>query len=120
NNVGGAAGREGGVICVSENNTIVDNGTPREKGKKIAKQPPKPTFRVTSDITSRKFDPTHFVTEIITSQALSKEALAGGVFRIGEQWRVVRSSSATSLLIWGKLTDQGAMIEVLDHYATKK
>jgi hypothetical protein len=120
NNVGGAAGREGGVISVLENNTIADNGTPREKGKKIPKEAPKPVFRLTGDITARKFDPQRFVTEITTSQSLGDGDLAGGVVRIGAQWSVVKSSSAGRLLLWGRFTDEAAKFEVLDQYAAKK
>src|SRR5262249_62287289 len=99
NNVGGAAGREGGVISVMENNVIADNGTPREKGKKVAKAPPKPAFRVTREITARKFDAGRYVTEITTNEALGKEDLAGSVVRIGDQWSVVRSRGASGLII---------------------
>src|SRR5207249_9970836 len=72
NNVGGAQGREGGVISVSENNIIADNGQPREKGKKVTKQAPKPAFRLTGDITARKFDASRYVTEITTSKTLGQ------------------------------------------------
>lgn len=120
NNVGGAAGREGGVICVLENNTIADNGTPREKGKKIAKAPPKPAFRLTREITARKFDAGRYVTEITTNEALGKEDLAGSVVRVGAQWSVVKSSGPSSLTLWGKLTDEAPKLEVLDRYDAKK
>ncbi len=120
NNVGGAAGREGGVITVLENNTIADNGTPREKGKKIPKEPPKPVFRLSGDITARKFDTLHFVTEIATTPTLDKEDLAGSVVRIGAQWSVVKSSSPGRLFFWGRITDEAAKVEVLDQYTAKK
>lgn len=120
NNVGGAAGREGGLICVMENNTIADNGQPREKGKKVAKAPPKPAFRLAGDITSRKFDALRQVTELATSAGLGKENLAGSVVRIGAQWSVIKSSSASSLIIWGKVTDEATKVEVLDQYLAKQ
>jgi hypothetical protein len=120
NNVGGAQGREGGVICVSENNVIADNGQPREKGKKKPREAPKPSFRLTNDIASRKFDPQRFVTEITTSKPLRAEDLEGGVVRIGAQWSVIKSSGPSSLVVWGKITDTATKIEVLQDYLAKK
>jgi hypothetical protein len=112
NEKGGAAGREGGVICLAENNVIADNGARRA--------PPKPSFRLTDEITARKFDERRYVTEITTSKGLGKADLAGSVVRIGADWSVVKSSGPNSLIIWGKITDDAARVEVLDHYVTKK
>jgi hypothetical protein len=120
NAVGGAQGREGGVICVMENNTIADNGTPRQKGKKVPKAPPKPSFRLTGDITARMFDARRHVTEITTSQAFGKEDLSGSVVRIGAQWSVIKSSGPRGLTVWGKITDKAPRFEILDHYDRNK
>lgn len=120
NDVGGAAGREGGVISVIENNTIADNGTPREKGKKVTKAPPKPSFRLAGDITAIKFDPQRQVTEIATNMAQGSENLAGSVVRVGAQWSVLKSSSSAGLVVWGMITDKATRVEVLDHYPVKK
>lgn len=120
NDVGGAQGREGGVICVSDNNIIADNGTERKKDKKARREAPKPPFRLTGTITTRKFDAQHFVTEIVTSQTLSKENLAGSVVRIGNQWSIVKSSDPSRLLIWGKITDEAPKVEILEDYTAKK
>jgi hypothetical protein len=117
NNRGGAQGREGGVICVMENNTIADNGA---QGKKARKEMPKPSFRLTADITARKFDARRYVTEIAASKAFGKEDLSGSVVRIGAQWSIIKSSSPSSLIIWGKITDEATKVEVLDHYVTRK
>jgi hypothetical protein len=59
NDKGGAHGAEGGVICVMEGNVIADNGSRREM--------PRPSFRLTAEITSRRFDETHHVTEVALS-----------------------------------------------------
>ena len=109
---GGAHGAEGGVICVSENNTIADNGSRKEAAK--------PSFRLTGDITARKFDARQYVTEITTSKPLGKEDLAGSVVRIGAQWSVIKSGGPGGLTVWGKIMDEAARVEVLDHYAAKK
>src|SRR5262249_27667867 len=45
---GAAHGAEGGVICLMENNVIADNG--------VRKEPAQPSFRLSGDVTSRKFD----------------------------------------------------------------
>jgi hypothetical protein len=111
NGKGGAHGAEGGVICVMENNIIADNGA--------RKEPAKPSFRLTGEITARKFDARRYVTEITTPKDLGKEVLPGSVVRIGGQWSVVQSSGANSLIIWGKITDEAARVEVLDNYAAK-
>src|SRR5438094_623864 len=117
NDTGGAQGREGGVICVMENNTIADNGVPGKKARRVA---PKPSFRLAGDITARKFDARRCVTEIATSKALGKESLSGSVVRIGGQWSIIKSSGPSSLTIWGKITDDAARLEILDHYDTNK
>jgi hypothetical protein len=109
---GGAHGGEGGVICVMENNIIADNGAKREAAK--------PSFRLVADITARKFDARHYVTEIATGKPLGKEDLSASVVRIGAQWSIVKSSGPGGLTIWGKITDESARVEVLDHYAAKK
>ena len=109
---GGAHGAEGGLICVSENNIVADNGLKRE--------PARPSFRLVADITTRKFDATQFVTEIATSAALAKEDYSGSPVRIGAQWSIVKSSGPSSLTVWGKITDKAAKVEILDHYVAKK
>jgi hypothetical protein len=109
---GGAHGAEGGVICVLEDNVIVDNGAKR--------QAPTPTFRITGDITARKFNTQRYVTEVATSTSLSSAPLAGSVVRIGAQWSVVKSSHAGGLVVWGKITDKAARVEILDQYLAKK
>jgi hypothetical protein len=112
NGKGGAHGGEGGVICVTENNIIADNG--------FKKQPAKPSFRLAGDITARKFDPQHYVTHIVTSASPGKEELAGSPIRIGAQWSVVKSGGPGSMIVWGKITDEAARVEVLEHYPAKK
>lgn len=112
NGKGGAHGAEGGVICVMENNIIADNGA--------RKEPARPSFRLAGEITDRKFDARHYVTEIRTSKDLGKEVLPGSAVRIGGQWSVVKSSGPSSLIIWGKITDEAARVEVLDHYLPKQ
>jgi hypothetical protein len=117
NDVGGAEGREGGVISVTEQNTIADNGVP---GKKAARQAPKPSFRLADSITARKFDARRYVTEIATGKAPGQDDLAGSVVRIGGQWSVVKSSGPSGLTVWGKLTDEAPRFEILDRYDTTK
>jgi hypothetical protein len=57
------------------------------------------------------------VTEIDTNADLAKDhELAGSVVRVGKQWSVVKSNSPVSLIIWGRITDEGAKVEILDHY----
>jgi hypothetical protein len=112
NGKGGARGAEGGVLCVMENNIIADNGARKEAAK--------PAFRLAGEITARKFDARHYVTEISTSKDLGKQVLPGSVVRIGEQWSVVKSSSPSGLTIWGKVTDEARRVDVLDHYDAKK
>lgn len=109
---GGAHGAEGGVICVLENNIITDNGAKRQAAK--------PNFRLVGDITGSKFDARRFVTEVTTSTSLGKDNLAGSVVRIGKQWSVVKSSTPSSLTLWGKISDQTAKVELLDSYAVAK
>lgn len=109
---GGAEGREGGVICVMENNTIADNGARKEAAK--------PSFRLAGDITARKFDARRYVTEIAMSKALGQEDLAGCVVRIGAQWSIIKSSTPHSLIVWGKITDDATRVEILDRYIAKK
>lgn len=109
---GGAHGAEGGVIAVLENNVIADNGAKRE--------PAKPSFRLSGEITTSKFDPQRYVTEIATSTPLAKEPLAGSIVRIGGQWTAVKASTPAGLSVWGRITDQTARIEVLDSYLAKK
>ena len=109
NEKGGAHAAEGAFLCVMENNIIADNGAKR--------QPATPKFRLTGEITAREFDPQRHVTEISTNTALGKEhALAGSVVRVGREWSVVKTNGPDSLIIWGKITDEAAKVEVLDHY----
>ena len=110
NEKGGAHGAEGGVICVLEDNVIADNGAKRE--------PARPAFRLSGDISARTFDARAFVTEIKTGTPL-KEDLAGSVVRIGKEWSVVKSSGPGGLVVWGKFTDEAPKFEVLDRYAPK-
>jgi hypothetical protein len=112
NEKGGAHGAEGGVICVMENNIIADNGLKRQAAK--------PAFRLAGDISARKFDASHYVTEIATTKPLGKEDLSGSVVRIGGQWSVIKASGPSSLIVWGKITDEASRVEVLDHYGPKK
>jgi hypothetical protein len=112
NGKGGAHGAEGGVICLMENNVIADNGAKRE--------PAKPSFRLAADITGRNFDAVHYVTELAINKDLRKEDLAGSAVRIGKQWSVVKSSAAGNVVVWGKITDEAAKIEVLDPYLAGK
>jgi len=110
NEKGGAHAAEGAMLCVMENNVTADNGAKRT--------PATPKFRLTGDITARKFDARGYVTEIGTSAALGKEhALAGAVVRIGKQWSVVKSNGPSSLTIWGKFTGEAPQVELLDDYA---
>jgi len=105
---GGANGAEGGVICALEDNVIADNGA-----KRVAANP---SFRLTADVSSRRFDARRYVTELATTGSWGKQDLAGAVIRIGGQWSVVRSSSPEGLSVWGKITDETARVEVLDRY----
>jgi hypothetical protein len=92
-----------------EDNIMADNGAKRD--------PATPKFRLTGDITARQFDERGYVTEIGTNAALGKDhAMAGSVVRIGKQWSVVKSNDAKSLLIWGKVTDEAAKVEILADY----
>jgi hypothetical protein len=109
NEKGGAHAAEGAVHCVMHDNIIADNGAKRE--------PATPKFRLTGDITARQFDARSYVTEIDTNADLAKDhELAGSVVRVGKQWSVVKSNSPGSLIIWGRITDEGAKVEILDHY----
>lgn len=108
---GGAHGAEGGVICVMEDNIIVDNGAKREL--------PTPVFRLAGDITASKFDDRRYVTEI-AANSFGKEDFSGSVVRIGAQWSVVKASSPSGLTIWGKITDKASKVEVLENYLAKK
>lgn len=110
NDKGGANGAEGGVICVMEHNVIADNGAKRE--------PPKPSFRLTGEITDRRFDPTRYVTEISLGEGFGKEDLSGSVVRIGGKWSVVKASAPNKLTVWGKLTDGAPRVEILEDYRT--
>jgi hypothetical protein len=110
NEKGGAAAAEGAMICVMEDNIVADNGAKRE--------PAKPSFRLSGEITERKFDERRYVTEIGTGAALGKEhALAGSVVRVGAQWSVVKTNGPNSLVLWGKVMGESARVEVLNHYA---
>jgi hypothetical protein len=111
NEKGGAHGGEGGLICVMEDNIMADNGAKRMAAT--------PAFRLAADITARTFDARHYVTEIATGKTFGKEDLSGGVVRIGKQWTVVRSSGPAGLTVWGKITDEAAKVEVLDHYGVR-
>jgi hypothetical protein len=112
NGAGGAHGAEGGVICVLQDNIIADNGGRR--------QPATPVFRLTGDIAAGKFDAQRFVTEITTGAPLGTEPLTGSVVRIGSQWSIVKASSPTGLVLWGKITDKSTKVEVLNDYAAQK
>jgi hypothetical protein len=111
NGKGGAHGAEGGLICVQENNTIADNGARKDS--------PKPMFRLAHELTATKFDPRQYVTHLATAKSLGNEDFAGNVVRIGAQWSVVKASASNSLIVWGKITDRSAKVEVLDRYAKK-
>jgi len=106
NDRGGAAGAEGGVICVMEDNVVAGNGAKRE--------PPDPSFRLAGAIAARKFDERRCVTEIATAGDLGREDLSGSVVRIGAQWSVVKSGSPGGLTLWGRITDEAGRVEVLD------
>ena len=94
-----------------EDNIVADNGAKRD--------PATPKFRLTGDITARKFDPRSYVTEIGTNAALGKDhGLAGEVVRVGKQWSVVKSNGPNGLIIWGKITDEAAKVEILENYRT--
>jgi hypothetical protein len=109
NEQGAAHAAEGAFICVMENNVVADNGAKRD--------PATPKFRLTGDITDRKFDARRFVTEISTNAALGNEhALAGEVVRVGKQWSVVKSNGANGLTLWGKITDEATKLELLANY----
>jgi hypothetical protein len=109
NERGGAHAAEGAFICVMEDNIHADNGAKRD--------PATPKFRLTGDITARKFDPRSYVTEIGTNAALGKDhALAGEVVRVGKQWSVVKSNSANGLIVWGKITDEASKVDILANY----
>lgn len=112
NEKGGANAAEGAMICVMENNVIADNGAKRQKAT--------PSFRLTGEVASRQFDPTRFVTEIETTTDLAKQNLAGSVVRIGTQWSIVKSNTPNSVVVWGKVTDEAAKAEILDHYVAEK
>lgn len=112
NGKGAAHGAEGGVICVMENNVIADNGAKKE--------PAKPKFRLVADIVGRNFDAGHYVTEFAISGNLGKEDLAGSAVRVGKQWSVAKSSRSGTVIVWGKMTDEAATLEVLDHYLATK
>lgn len=109
---GGAHGAEGGLITLAENNIIADNGAKR--------MPATPVFRLVRDIAARKFDGKQYATEITSSKPLDKEDLSGSVIRIGAQWSVIKSSGPDSLIVWGKITDEAAKFEILDHYTAEK
>jgi hypothetical protein len=112
NEKGGAHGAEGGVICVMEDNIIADNGAKRT--------PATPSFRLSGEITTRRFDARRCVTEIATSQDFRKDDLSGSVVRIGKQWSVVKSSHPGSLAIWGQVADEAARVEILDSYIARE
>ena len=109
NEKGGTAAAEGAMICVSENNVIADNGAKREKAT--------PSFRFSADVTQRKYDSRDCVTEFTVAQDLSREKLAGSVVRIGGQWSIVKASQANGVVIWGRITDESARVDVLDDYS---
>lgn len=109
NERGGAHAAEGAFICVMEDNIVADNGAKRD--------PATPKFRLTGDITVRKFDPRSYVTEIGTNAALGRDhGLAGEVVRVGRQWSVVKSNGPNGLIIWGKITDEASKVEILENY----
>jgi hypothetical protein len=112
NEKGPAHGAEGGVICVMENNVIADNGEKRK--------PATPKFRLVGEITGRQFDGRQYVTKLAAGKPLGKEDLTGSVVRIGGQWSVVKSNDPTSLVVWGKITDEASQFEILERYESKK
>ena len=113
NEKGGAHAAEGAFLSLQEDNVVADNGAKRA--------PATPKFRLTGEITARKFDPRGYVTEIGASAALGEEhALAGSVVRIGKQWSVVKTSGPNHLILWGKITDESAKFEILDDYAAQQ
>jgi hypothetical protein len=110
NEKGGAHAAEGAFLCVMEDNLMADNGAKRD--------PATPKFRLTADVSDRKFDGRRYVTEFATSAALGKDhALAGSVVRIGKQWSVVKSNGPNSLTVWGKITDEVRAVEFLADYS---
>lgn len=109
NEKGGAHAAEGAVLSLVENNIMEDNGAKR--------QPATPKFRLTGEITDRRFDARSYVTEISTNAGLGKDhTLAGSVVRVGKQWSVVKSNSPERLIVWGKITDEADKVEILDDY----
>ena len=94
-----------------ENNIIADNGAKRV--------PATPAFRAGGEIAASKFDARRHVTEIAT-KGLGSEDFSGSVVRVGKQWSVIKSSSPAGLVLWGKVTDKAAKVEVLDRYLPKK
>jgi hypothetical protein len=111
NGKGGAHGAEGGVITLSEGDIIIDNGA-----KRVA---PTPKFRLAGEILASKFDNRQYVTEV-AAKSFGSEDFSGNVIRVGKQWSVVKSSSPAGLVLWGKITDKAAKVEVLDRYQAKK
>jgi len=105
NPTGGAIGAEGGILALMENDIITDN----EKDSKLR-------VVLTGNITSKKFNPVYYVTEMTTSTNLAEQDLAGAMVRIGETWSVVKSSSQRGLVVWGKIDDSAAKFEILDNY----
>jgi hypothetical protein len=95
-----------------ENNIFADNGARRQADN--------PSFRLSGEITARKFDGRRYVTEITTSQSFDTADLPDSVVRIGGQWSVIKSSGPSSLVVWGKITDESARADVLDHYVAQQ
>ena len=58
--------------------------------------------------------------EFAVGAALGKEDLSGSVVRVGGQWSVVKSSAPGRLVVWGKITDESAKLEILDDYLAPK
>jgi predicted outer membrane repeat protein len=95
---GGALGAQGGVITVMENN--IESYSTR--------------IRISAEISGRKFDPVHHVTEFTTTKALEGADLSGAAVCIGKQWSIIRSNTPSSVMVWGKITDESMNFEVLD------
>ncbi len=111
NEKGGAHAAEGAMICVDEDNLVADNGAKRTKAT--------PSFRFSSDIAGRKYDPHACVTEFNVSSDLTREKLASAVVRIGGQWSVVKASDSKSMTVWGRVTDDAKQIDVLSSYSSE-
>jgi hypothetical protein len=85
---GGAHGAEGGVITLSKDDIILDNGA-----KRVA---PTPKFRLSGEIAASKFGSRQHVTEIAT-KSLGSEDFSGSVISVGKLIPVRRDTGAHSV-----------------------